>query len=249
MKKVTTLFLSIFTLMTAQSQNEDNRYYELRTYYSPEGKRPDLIKRFQNHTVKLFEDSGMENLGYFLPIDESNQTLVYFLSYPDKAARDVSWKQFLENPKWKKVHKKSIKKGELVSKIDEVFLTEAPELNPETNVKLMQGDKIFELRTYTCLPGKLENLNARFRDHTLKLFEKHGMVNLTYWFTEEKSGEQPKLVYLLAHKNMEAAKASWDAFRVDPDWISARDASEAEGKIVEKVESLYLKALPFSAVK
>ncbi len=249
MKKVTTLFLSIFTLMTAQSQNEDNRYYELRTYYSPEGKRPDLIKRFQNHTVKLFEDSGMENIGYFLPIDENNQTLVYFLSYPDKAARDASWKQFLENPKWKKAHKKSIKKGELVSKIDEVFLTKAPELNPETNVKLMQGDKIFELRTYTCLPGKLENLNTRFRDHTLKLFEKHGMVNLTYWFTEEKDGTQPKLVYLLSHKNMEAAKASWDAFRVDPDWISARDASEANGKIVEKVESLYLKALPFSAIK
>jgi hypothetical protein len=191
----------------------------------------------------------MENIAYFVPVDESNQTLVYFLAYPDKAAREVSWKKFLENPKWKEAHAKSIENGELVSKIDEVFLTIAPELNPATPVKLTGDDHLFELRTYYCNPGKLENLNARFRDHTLKLFEKHGLTNLPYWFTEEKDGSQSKLVYLLAHDSAEAPKKSWADFITDPEWIRVRDASEVDGKLLVKVESLYLKALPFSAMK
>jgi hypothetical protein len=228
---------------------QDTKYYELRTYYTNEGKRPDLIKRFQDHTLKLFKKNGMENVAYFLPVDESNQTLIYFLAYPDKAARDKSWEKFMNDPDWKDAYQKSIVNGKLVSKVESVFLTKAPELNAKTLKSLSKGDKVFELRTYHCFPGKLGDLNARFRDHTQKLFEKHGMTNVAYWFTEEKDGEQSKLVYLLAHKNLDAAKSNFDAFRVDPDWIKARDASEANGKIVEKVESIYLKALPFSLIK
>ncbi len=249
MKKPILSVFAVFTMITGIAQQEDARYYELRTYYTNEGKRPDLIQRFQNHTLALFEESGMENIAYFLPIDEENQTLVYFLAYPDKSSRDVSWKRFLDNPKWQDAYQKSIENGKLVAKIDEVYLTKAQELNANSVTKLAEGDKIFELRTYYCLPGKLDALNARFRDNTIDLFKKHGMVNVAYWFTEEKDGRQSKLVYLLAHNSVDAAKASWDAFRIDPDWVSARDASEVNGKIVEKVESLYLKALPFSAIK
>jgi hypothetical protein len=108
---------------------------------------------------------------------------------------------------------------------------------------------LFELRTYTCLPGRLPNLTARFKDHTLKLFEKQGMQNLMYFNTVEEAGAQPKLVYLLAHKNQDEAKKSWDAFRADPTWIAARDASEKDGKIVEKVESVYMTPLSFSKIK
>ena len=99
------------------------------------------------------------------------------------------------------------------------------------------------------MPGKLENLDTRFRDHTRKLFEKQGMTNVVYWHSVPQDGSQPKLVYLLAHKSEEAAKTSFDAFRKDPDWIKARDASEANGKIVEKVESVYLTPLDFSRLK
>lgn len=228
---------------------QDKKYYELRTYYTHEGKRPDLIKRFQDHTLKLFKKSGMENIAYFLPIDTANQTLVYFLAYPDKASRGKSWDKFMNDPVWKDAQKKSEANGKLVSKVDNVFMTKAPDLNSKKLNQLVKRDKIFELRTYYCFPGKLGDLNARFRDHTQKLFEKHGMTNVAYWFTEEKEGEPSRLVYLLAHKNVDAAKASFDAFRADPDWIKARDASEANGKIVEKVESIYLKALPFSPLK
>jgi hypothetical protein len=83
----------------------------------------------------------------------------------------------------------------------------------------------------------------------LKLFEKHGMENLMYFNTDEKDGAQSKLVYLLAHKSQDEATKSWAAFRADPVWIAARDASEKDGKIVEKVESVYLTPLSFSKIK
>ena len=239
--------LMIILALTAYAQ-QDTRYYELRTYYTNEGKRPDLINRFKNHTLALFEKSGMENIAYFLPLDEANQTLIYFLAYPNEASREASWKKFLDDPAWKAAYEQSIVNGKLVAKIESVFLRKATDLNPPFK-SLAQGDKIFELRTYHCAPGKVDAVNARFRDHTQRLFEKHGMTNVAYWFTQEEDGNQSKLVYLLAHSSVEAAKKSFDAFRSDPAWIKARDASEANGKIVEKVESIYLKALPFSALQ
>lgn len=118
-----------------------------------------------------------------------------------------------------------------------------------------QGKRVFELRTYYCLPGRLPNLLARFRDHTCKLFEKHGITNVGYWVPQDAAakegapGKDNTLVYLLAHASRDAAKKSWDAFRADPDWTKARTASEADGKIVDRVESVYLDATDFSAMK
>ena len=107
---------------------------------------------------------------------------------------------------------------------------------------------VYELRTYTVAPGRMPALLKRFRDHTTKLFEKHGMQNVGYWNPEGKEGEA-KLIYLLAHDSKEAAAKSWAGFRGDPDWIKARDASEADGKIVEKVESVYMTPTDFSKLK
>jgi hypothetical protein len=105
-----------------------------------------------------------------------------------------------------------------------------------------QESKVYELRTYTTLDGRLPALNERFKNHTMKLFEKHGMVNVVYCtpIDAEGKGIDNKLVYLLAHKSQEAAAASWAAFRNDPEWTAAREASEKDGKIVAKVESQYL---------
>ena len=108
-------------------------------------------------------------------------------------------------------------------------------------------EPVFELRTYSTLPGKLDALLTRFRDHTCKLFEKHGMVNVGYWVPlDAKDGAGDKLVYLLQHKSREAAAASWKAFGADPVWVAARTASEAAGKINAKVESVFLTAADFS---
>ena len=97
--------------------------------------------------------------------------------------------------------------------------------------------------------GKVPAINARFRDYTRELFQKHGMTNIIYWYTVEKDGSQPKLVYLLAHKTEKAAKASFDKFGKDPVWTMVRDASERNGPIVQKITSVYLKALPFSPLR
>src|SRR5438552_912378 len=86
----------------------------------------------------------------------------------------------------------------------------------------------FEMRTYYAPPGKLDDLHARFRDHTCKLFEKHGMTNLGYWTPmKDQKGTEDTLIYILAHKNTDARDASFKAFGSDPDWVAARKASEA----------------------
>jgi hypothetical protein len=108
--------------------------------------------------------------------------------------------------------------------------------------------RVFELRIYTAEAGKMDALKARFRDHTVKLFEKHGMTNVAYWTELTPKGEE-KLYYVLAYPSKEAADKSWAAFRVDPDWKKAKDASEKDGPLVKKVESIYLKPTDFSAIK
>lgn len=110
--------------------------------------------------------------------------------------------------------------------------------------------RVFELRTYVTHPGRLDALNKRFREHTTALFQKHGMENIGYWTPkEEKDGKNDTLVYILAHKSVDAAKASWAAFSADPEWVKARDASEKDGKIVAKVTSVFLDPTDYSAIK
>ncbi len=109
--------------------------------------------------------------------------------------------------------------------------------------------KVFELRTYTAHEGKLEALQARFRDYTMKLFEKHGIQNVGYWVPVEGEQSRNTLVYLVAHKSREAAEQSWKAFRADPDWQKARAESEKEGPLTAKIERVYLRATPFSPMQ
>jgi hypothetical protein len=111
------------------------------------------------------------------------------------------------------------------------------------------GNHVYELRTYTAHPGKLDALLARFRNHTTKLFEKHGMRNIGYWVPQDDPQKKNTLIYVVRHASRDAAKKSWDAFRADPAWIAARDESEKSGKIVEKVEAVYMDPVDFSALK
>ena len=111
-------------------------------------------------------------------------------------------------------------------------------------------NRLFEMRTYVANDGKMEDLHKRFRDHTCKLFEKHGMTNLGYWVPEGPDDGEPRLVYILAHKNRAAASDSWKAFRADPDWIAAKTASEKDGPLLAKPpESVFLKPTDYSKIK
>lgn len=239
--------LLLFTFLSMSAQPTDTRHFELRIYYCFPGRLDALIERFQSHTTKIFEKHGMENIGYWVPIKNDRNALYYILAYPSKEARDKSWADFSADPQWKQVAAKSEESGKIVESVTSVFMN-ASDIMPK--IKAGKGkNRVFELRTYTCLPERLPNLITRFKDHTVKLFEKHNMENIAYFTSVEKDNAQGKLVYLLAHKSEEEAAKSWAAFRSDPVWIAARDASEKDGKIVEKVESVFMKPLAFSKIK
>ena len=105
---------------------------------------------------------------------------------------------------------------------------------------------LYELRTYYTPEGKLEDLNARFRNHTMALFEKHGMKNIIYWTPVDKPNT---LIYVIAHKDKAAADASWDAFRNDPELKKVAEETQRNGKLVDKVESVYLTPTDYSPHK
>src|SRR2546423_5809394 len=107
-----------------------------------------------------------------------------------------------------------------------------------------KDSRCFELRTYYAAPGKLDDLHARFRNHTMKIFEKHGMANIGYWVPVENS--ENKLIYLLAFASREARNKAWRDFGGDPDWKAAQKSSEINGPLVKKVESILLNATDYS---
>ena len=109
--------------------------------------------------------------------------------------------------------------------------------------------RVFELRTYHTPEGKLENLLTRFRDHTVDIFNRHGMTSIGYWIPTDEPLKGKTLIYVLAHPSREAAKTNWAAFRSDPEWKKVAAASEANGKIVEKVDSVFMDPADFSAIK
>jgi len=227
----TILRLVLVTALTALSIGAataavDMRCYEMRIYSAAPGKLEALNTRFRDHTCKLFEKHGMVNVGYWQPMTNTENKLVYLLAYPSREAREKSWKEFMADPDWQTAFKESEKDGKLVTKAESIFLA-ATDFSPAINPSRATGPRAFELRTYTASPGNLDNLLARFRDHTLKIFEKHGMANLGYWTpTEKKNGAGEKLMCLLAHKSPEAASDAFKAFHADPDWIAAKKASE-----------------------
>ncbi len=115
--------------------------------------------------------------------------------------------------------------------------------------------RVFELRTYTAAPGKIDALNARFRQHTNRLFEKHGMTIIGFWMPlrqgpSEQKGAEDKLIYILAYPSKEAADKSWKAFRDDPEWKKARAESEKDGSLLAKApESVYMTPTDYSPLK
>ena len=113
-----------------------------------------------------------------------------------------------------------------------------------------QPARVFEIRTYYTFPGRLEALHKRFREHTMKMFEKHGMTNVAYWTPQDSPAKDNTLIYVISHASREAAKKNWAGFSADPEWKAIAAASEADGgKIVQKVESVYMDATDFSPMK
>ncbi len=235
---------------TGSTPIKDTRVYEMRIYHAAPGKLDDLNKRFRDHTTKLFEKHGMENIGYWTPINNTNNLLIYVLAHASRDAAKKSFAAFGADPEWKAAAKASEANGKLVSKIESYFMVPT-DYSPAIKASKGSGPRVFELRDYTTTPGNLAALDSRFRDHTLGLFKKHGMKNLAYWhLMPDQKGADSRMIYIIAHRSPESGAASFAAFRQDPEWKKALADSEkkAGGSLTAPggVKSTYMKATDYS---
>lgn len=251
--------LIVLTLATLSSEtraaDKDIPITEMRVYYAKPGKLDNIHDRLKGASPALMKRHGITPVAFFVPVGENKENrLVFFFSFPNMTAREKAWKDYYNDEEAQKVFYESEKDGPLEGKVEMRFLF-CTDYSPELKVEKSKEDRVFELRTYTATKGNLGKLNDRFKNHTMKLFEKHGMTNIVYWNgLKGDMGDDTVLIYLLAHKSVEAAKKSFDAFRQDPDWIAARKASEekAGGSLTEAkggIVSEFLKPTDYSPLK
>ena len=249
------IFAAIFVvlpILPVLSAEPDGRIFELRTYHAAAGKLEDLETRFRDHTMALFTKHGMTNVGYWVPVTNTDNLLIYLMAYPDMKARDASWKAFSDDPAWKEVFKASRVDGPLVEKVDSLFL-KPTDFSPGFD-GMADKPRLFEMRTYTTPDGCLPHLHARFRDHTMELFKNHGITNLAYFQPiKGQPAADVTLIYFIAHSDRQAADASWEGFRSDPKWTAAREASEkkAGGSLTVPggVRQVFMRPTDFSPIK
>ncbi len=117
------------------------------------------------------------------------------------------------------------------------------------DVQAQSASRVYELRTYTTPEGKLPNLEARFRDHTMTIFEKHGITNVAYWTPQDEPLSANTLIYIIAHPSREAAETNWAAFLADPEWQRVSRESQVDGRILSGVVSVFLDATDFSPIQ
>lgn len=249
------LFATVF-LSAAVSSEAQADVYELRIYTTHEGKLDALNARFRDHTVALFKKHGIKSVGYWVPTDgpEAKNTLIYVIRHKSRDAAAKSWKAFVADPQWKKAAKASRADGPILAKRPEsIYMNIAPYSPKISGGKFDQQenkDAVFELRIYKTPEGKLGNLDNRFKDHTIKLFEKHQMVNVAYWHPADKPDSANTLIYILKHKNREAAKTAWKAFIGDPVWQKAFKESRVDGPLLKEApKSTFMKPTDYSALK
>lgn len=126
----------------------------------------------------------------------------------------------------------------------------ATDYSPEFQNDNKNSDGVYELRIYRCNEGKLSGLDARFRDHTMRLFERHGIQNVAYWHPVDEPDSKDTLIYIIRHNSPAAAQASWKAFGSDDEWRKVAAESQKDGKFLrERPESIYMKATDYSAIR
>lgn len=223
--------------------------YELRIYTCEPGKLPALLERFRDHTCKLFEKHGMKNVAYWVPTDApgAETKLVYLLEHSSREAAAVSFQAFRNDPEWKAVRTASEEKhGKILALPVESTIMVKTDYSPD--IQPLRDGKTYELRIYTASEGKLAELNARFRDHTCKLFEKHGMKNIGYWTPVSEPEASNRLIYVLEHDSKEAGINSFKAFGADPAWKAVVAETHKNGSLTaKKPESVMMKLTDFSA--
>ena len=230
-------------------------FYDLQVITAKPGKLEQVHEWFRQHQQDVLAKHGATNVAYLVPVGENPENKLLCLhKFPSLPAMLEFSRALKADPLWAPLDTSSKDPDVLAEKVELMGFTTtdySPEFTPEKALK----PRVFELRTYTC-PSRdhLALLHERFRSHTVKLFAKQGMQNLVYWQPQDLEDSDRKLVYLLAHESQAAAKKSFAAFRGDPDWLAAKQASEekAGGSLTEKengVVSEFFTATDYSPLK
>ncbi len=223
-------------------------FFEWRTYYCYPDRLDNLLARFENHTMELFEKHRMVNLGYWVPIDNQENKLVYLMGYAGREQRDQAWEAFRNDPVWKDAKAASEEDGPIVDSITNWFMTYT-DYSPKWSFE-KAGPRIFSHRTYYTHSGKLEALHARFRDQTLGLFEKNGMTNIAYFDLDPGHPDADRaMTYFITFPDTTARKESWESFLADPDWKTAYANSIQNGPLVDTITHDLLLPTSFSPTK
>jgi len=232
---------------------KDTRVYELRTYTAEPGKLPQVLARFRDHTVRLFARHGMVSVAYWTPADAKDgagEKLVYLLAHPSREAAVANWAAFRADPECVAAKAASEAAGPIVAKTESVFLAPTDYSPALAAAQAGGAARSFEIRTYTVPPEKLAALDARFRDHTVRLFARHGLTSVAYFHPlDADKGAATTLIYFLVSPNREAAVASWAAFRADPEWQAAKAESERKDGLFAQTASVFLTPANFSPMR
>lgn len=213
--------------------------FEHRVYTAVPGKLPALNDRFANHTIGFFKQYGVGMMGFWTDdIGVSNQ-LTYITTFNTMADRETKWAEFGSDTKRQQVFAETEVNGPLVAVVENTFMRLTP-YSPSPQL----SSKVQELRVYDTLPGRLPALHDRFANHTMALFERHGIQNVAYW--TEDVGTNNRLVYMLGYESLSDREKSWASFGADPDWKKAREASETNGSIVRKSRHRIMRLTDYS---
>lgn len=259
----TALALGAAPLLAEELDGRDPSTYELRVMTAKPGKLPALHEWFQAHQGDILAKHGAESVAYLVPAEgKPEEKLIAILRFPNLAGEMKFQKAAGSDPRWRQVNEPDAGPDALLTKVEVIGLRRldfSPKfqalVEPEPESSKQAEPRVFELRTYACpSDAMLARLHDRFREHTCKLFEKHGMENLVYWRVTDTDDAEKTLIYLLGHKSIDAAQKSFAAFRADPEWLAAKRASEeqAGGSLTNAqngVLSRFLKPTEYSPLK
>ncbi|MGQ4810217.1 hypothetical protein NKDENANG_03666 [Candidatus Entotheonellaceae bacterium PAL068K] len=213
--------------------------YESRIYKTVAGKLPALNDRFAKHTIGFFNQHGIGIMGFWTDeIGTSNQ-LTYILTFDSMADREAKWSAFQADTGWQAVRSQTEAAGPIVAQVLNSFMRLTP-YSPQPRV----ASKVQELRIYDAEPGKIQAVHDRFANHTIGLFEKHGIENIAYW--ADDVGVSNRLIYMLGYADLGAREKSWAAFQADPEWQQARAESERDGALVRVSSHSIMRLTPYS---
>ncbi len=224
-------------------------YYELRIYDVTSNKLDGVVERFSETVNPVRQKHGIECFGYWTSRSTNGDKFIYLMAAASKEELQKREEKFGADPDFKAGYANSNKKhGKTVDKIVLVPLSVASEMKLDlTTSKTPRG---FDLRIYSVLPGKLDAFRDRWRDHAVRIYERHGLHSIGWWVAEKTDAQgNDRFIVLLAGGSFDTIQKSISEFHKDVEWQGIEKETEKDGKLRSGVEAFKMKAADFSPIK